>query len=178
MTKTSIWRALLASLLAAAFLVAMPTAASAQDDVESCAVDIADYEGSAIISISPLTIAPGGTVTITGEGFPPDVSVPLFFNGDEIGAPVTDEDGAFSFLYTVPADATTGTVTFEALCGAFTLTTNLTVTAGQVTPTTIPVTGSDSTGLVQVAAALLAVGALLVFVSRRQVQRRKAFTNV
>lgn len=178
MKHTSIWRTLLAALLAAAFLVALPTAASAQEEADSCAVDIADYEGTAILSVNPLEIAPGGTVTITGEGFPPNSSVPLFLNGDEIGSPVADDTGAFTFLYTLPANVTGGVITFEALCGAFTLTTNLTITVGQVTPTTIPVTGSDSTGLVQIAAALLAVGVLLVFLSRRQVQRRKAFTSV
>jgi LPXTG-motif cell wall-anchored protein len=112
--------------------------------------------------------------------------VPLSFNGEQFASPVTDEEGAFSITFTVPADIAPGVVTFTALCGAFTLTTELTVVPpGTVTtPTTLAgggsltPTGSNSTQLFQVAGALLAVGALLVFLARRQSRRRTPVVSV
>jgi hypothetical protein len=183
--RNSIWRTVVATLLVAAIAALLPTATASAQTVQTCAVDIADYEGSAILTIDPLSVQPGGTVTIGGEGFPPGSTVPLAFNGEQFASPVTDDEGAFSITFTVPADIAPGVVTFEALCGAFTLTAELTVVVGGGSvPTTIAnngnltPTGSDSTQLIQVAAALLAVGALLVFLARRQSRRRVPTVSV
>jgi hypothetical protein len=183
--RNSIWRTMLATCFVAVIAALLPTVGASAQTVETCAIDIGDYEGSALLTISPIEVEPGGTVTISGQGFPPGATVPLAFNGEEFAAPVTDEEGAFTITFTVPADIAPGVVTFEALCGAFTLTAQLTVlTPGGGVTTTIAnngnltPTGSDSTQLIQVAAALLAVGALLVFLARRQARRRVPTVSV
>jgi LPXTG-motif cell wall-anchored protein len=182
-TRNSIWRMMVAGSLVLLAAVVAPSTAGAQDAPESCAVDIGDYEGTAVITIDPLTITPGGTVTLTGSGFPPNVIVPLLFNGEQFAAPVTDETGAFSVLFTVPEDIGPGVVSFEAVCGAFTLSASLTVVEGQIPPGggggQLPGTGSDSTfELFQLAAALLLTGALLVFLARRQSKRRELHESI
>jgi LPXTG-motif cell wall-anchored protein len=170
----AIRRMMVAGLLALVGTLLFPSMATAQDAPESCEVDIADYEGTAIIEISPLTVAPGGTVTISGSGFPPNVIVPLLFNGEQFASPVTDETGAFAVQFVVPADIGAGVVTFEVVCGAFTLSANLNVAVGSVPPGQLPGTGSDSTlPLIQLSIALLAGGALLLFLARRQSRRRE-----
>lgn len=178
-TRNSIGRVLIALAVAALAVVIAPTTAGAQAEPESCEVDIGDYEGTAIISASPLEVEPGGTVTLTGAGFPPGVIVPLSVNGTVFAEPVTDAVGAFSVLYTLPADMGPGTITFEALCGAFTLSANLTVVRGGGNVTPLPTTGSDhTTELLQIAAVLLICGALLVFLSRRQSRRRQLTSSL
>jgi LPXTG-motif cell wall-anchored protein len=173
-TGNTIWRVVVVIALAAMACVLVPSAASAQGAApRPCEVDIADYEGTAIISIDPLVVAPGGTVTITGAGFPPNVIVPLLFNGTIFAEPVTDAVGGFEVVFTVPADTPPGQFTFEALCGAFTLSNDLSVVVGggQVP---LPTTGADNTmQIVQIAAVLLILGALMVFLARRQSQRRQ-----
>lgn len=183
--RNSIWRTMVATLLVAAVAALLPATMASAQEVQSCAVDIGDYEGSAILTVDPLQVQPGGTVTIAGAGFPPGSTVPLSFNGEQFASPVTDDEGAFSITFTVPADIAPGVVTFEALCGAFTLTAQLTVVAPGTTTTPTVVTGDDltptgsnSTQLFQVAGALLAVGALLVFLARRQSRRRTPVASV
>jgi hypothetical protein len=183
--RNSIWRTVVATCFVAVLGALLPTTFAGAQSVESCAINIGEYEGDAILTVSPLEVAPGGTVTISGQGFPPGSTVPLAFNGEEFASPVTDEEGAFSITFTVPADIAPGVVTFTALCGAFTLTAELTVIVGgqEVTTTLannggLTPTGSNSTQLLQVAAALLAVGALLVFLARRQARRRVPVASV
>jgi LPXTG-motif cell wall-anchored protein len=161
------------SLVAALVVFAPP--ASAQT-VESCAIDITDYEGSASVSIDNLQPQAGDTVTFVGTGFPPGLSVPLAVNGETIGAPVSDSEGDFTFSYTIPADLAPGTqLTFSATCGAFVLTQVVTITATGVTPTTVapggqplPVTGSDSGWLLRAGLALIVAGGLVVLAVRRR----------
>jgi len=171
--------------IALACLAALSVAqgpAAAQDEPEDCSVAIGDYEGSAVITVDPVTVTPGGSVTLSGFGFPPNVLVPLFFNDDPIGSPVTDENGEFTFVYTVPVDTPAGTFEFSAACGTFILTSNITITpvippTSAPVPTTqapqpLPTTGADSLPLVQIAAALIVIGGLVLFLARRQSERR------
>lgn len=180
--RNSIWRILVVTFAVALVGAFLPFNSASAQSPESCAVDIADYEGSAILTVDPLTVAPGGTVTITGAGFPPNSTVPLSFNGQQFATPVTDDLGAFTVPFTVPADTPPGPVEFEAICGAFTLTSIVQVTGTPATPPptvpggdsggTLTPTGSNSLQLVQVAAALLVAGGLLLFLARRQARRR------
>src|SRR5690606_28181886 len=143
--RNSIWRILVVTFAVALVGAFLPFNSASAQSPESCAVDIADYEGSAILTVDPLTVAPGGTVTITGAGFPPNSTVPLSFNGQQFATPVTDDLGAFSVPFTVPADTPPGPVEFEAICGAFTLTSIVQVTGTPATPPpTVP--GGDSGG--------------------------------
>lgn len=167
---------LLAMIAMALGLTALlPSVAHAQT---SCEANIADYEGSAIITVDPVSVTPGGTVVLTGTGFPPNSIVPLYFNDELIGQPVTDADGNFTFTYTIPADITSGTFEFSAACGTFILTASITITP--VVPPTqapqppLPTTGSSSTTRVaQAALALLAVGGVLVVSTRRSARHRE-----
>jgi LPXTG-motif cell wall-anchored protein len=180
-TRKSIARVAAAITLAALAVVLLPATTASAQDTQTCDVDIGDYEGTAVISVTPLEVEAGGTVTIAGAGFPPGVVVPLSVNGTVFAQPVTDATGAFSVQYTVPADMGPGTITFEALCGAFTFSTELTVIGGQgvVTTVPLPVTGTDHTmEFLQIAAVLLILGALLIFLSRRQARRRELSDSV
>lgn len=184
---STVRRLLFVTIACALVFAGAGSGAHAQDEPQDCSVAIGDYEGSAVISVDPVTVTPGGSVTITGVGFPPNVLVPLFFNDEPIGSPVTDENGAFTFVYTIPADTPAGTFEFSAACGTFILTSNITVTPippvpGPTTPITqaptqpLPTTGADSLPLVQIAGALIVVGGLVLFLTRRQHERRREGT--
>ena len=82
---------------------------------------------SASISVSPSTVAPGGTVHISGSVSPADcpvddaaipVSNASLFPPDGFG-PSTDRDssGAFELDYTVPATTPSGTYEIGLRCG-------------------------------------------------------------
>jgi len=170
------------ALLGAVLVGAMPaTGAQAQD---ACSLP-AQYQGSATFAASASHVAPGSTVVFTGAGWPANTSVPITVDGASVGSATTNASGAFSFSYTFPASTSTGSHVVSAACGAFILSQSITVSSGgSVTPSvstvsapggystgstgsTLPVTGSNSIGVAQVALALLAAGGLLVLVTRR-----------
>ncbi len=176
-TRTRTTIGLAASLVVAAVLALLAPAAAHAQTLSSCEAAITDYEGSALITIDPVTVTPGGTVTLTGTGFPPNSFIPLYFNDAEIGQATADDTGSFTFTYTVPSDVTSGSFEFSAACGTFILTAQITITP--VSPPTVPpvtqplpVTGSDSGRVAQVALTLLALGGVLVVTTRRQAKRR------
>lgn len=176
--KSTVRRLLALPLMCLIALFVAPAVTAHAQDAPDCSVAIDEYEGTAIITVDPVDVTPGGSVTLTGTGFPPGVAVPLFFNDAPIGAPVTDAEGNFSFVYTIPLDTPTGVFEFSAACGTFILTSNITISPIPVVTTTppptqpLPVTGSDSLPLLQMAAALIVVGGLIVFLTRRQHERR------
>jgi LPXTG-motif cell wall-anchored protein len=133
----------------------------------------------AAISVSPSSVAAGGTATVSGTGCAADVDVTITLGDTEAATATTDEDGAFSASVTVPSGAAPGPYTIEADgCSATVLSTTLTVTAagtgttggtGGTGGTTLPQTGSDSTEtLLRVGVVLVAAGGLLAFAARRR----------
>ena len=160
--------------LTASFLTSSP----AHAQTTPCSTNITGYEGTAVLSLSSTDVQPGQTVNILGRGFPPGSEVPLTVGGVAIGIATTDAQGSFSFPYTIPTTAPTGSLQVATTCGAFVLTSNLRVqiASNVVTnpPTTISsgnlvVTGSSLTvPLTSLAVVLIVGGGLLVLAMRRR----------
>src|SRR5699024_8449934 len=67
------------------------------------------------IAVDPDSVEQGGTTTITGEGFAPGETVTITVEGDDDTYTVeADENGEFSYTYTVPSDAPLGETTAPA----------------------------------------------------------------
>lgn len=155
--------------LALAALMFVPATADAQGE---CNIT-AEYQGTATFGTNITVVNAGDSIVFSGTGWPPNVTLELAVNGEPIGSATTDATGAWSFTYTVPANAS-GTQTATISCGSFVLSTQFSVSGTPaslqtVTPTsTLPVTGSDSLSWVQVGVALIALGAVLVLLTRRR----------
>jgi LPXTG-motif cell wall-anchored protein len=157
------------ALMAVTFgaFVLLPASAGAQGPCEITAA----YEGTATFGTNLTVVNAGDTIIFEGTGWPPNVTLDLAVNGEPVGSVVTDAAGAWSFSYTVPANAS-GTQTATVTCGSFVLSTQFSVSAPPVAvqqaPTTLPVTGSDSLSWVQIGIALIALGAVLVYLTKRR----------
>ncbi|HEX2576239.1 MAG TPA: LPXTG cell wall anchor domain-containing protein [Aquihabitans sp.] len=104
-------------LIGAVFLVATFAAPAAAQYVD--------------VVVTPGEVAPGGTVTVSGQGCPPGSTVtvtlvpgdvsgaipsPLPAGSIEVGTTTADGDGNFTLEFTVPADAEPGTYTVVTSC--------------------------------------------------------------
>lgn len=134
----------------------------------------AAYNPAATFTATPSSATPGTTVVLAGTGWPANSTIAIAVGGTAAGSATTNAAGAFSFNFAIPANAS-GTITATATCGALVLSTTIsiqpTVTLAPTTiPTgTLPVTGSNSTGLlVPVALSLVALGGLLVLAVRKR----------
>ena len=114
---------------------------------------------------------PGDTANLTGTacGEPGvEVTVTATQGGQSIviGQAVTGPDGSYTVQVTIPNSFTDGPYTLSDSCGAV-------LNVGSVTTvTTLPRTGSSSTGTMwRVAVALLAAGGLLVLTARKRSAR-------
>jgi 5'-nucleotidase len=60
-------------------------------------------------------VAPGGSVTVTDQGWQPDSTVDLSLHSTPValGTATTGDDGSFSKTVTIPADTTLGVHTIE-----------------------------------------------------------------
>lgn len=116
-------------------------------------------------------MAPGESVTVSGDGCSPGAEVTIEFRQDGVTkllATVTaDDSGAFSAVVTIPVNAQPGPALLVATCNG-----HVTVLPLEVVPGggALPVTGSSgSTGtLVGVGGALVALGAAAVYGARRR----------
>jgi LPXTG-motif cell wall-anchored protein len=161
--------ALTTMLLGAFALVSPPAQAQEACDIEAA------YQGTATFGTNLTVVSAGGEIVFEGTGWPPNVTLQISVNGQQIGSVTTNAQGSWSFTYTVPANAS-GTQTAEVSCGSFVLSTQFNVigaagpiTGGTTTP--LPVTGSDSLSWVQMGIALIALGAVLVYLTRRRSQQ-------
>jgi LPXTG-motif cell wall-anchored protein len=161
--------ALVMMVLGALALVSPP----AQAQEEACDIQAA-YQGTATFGTNLTVVSAGGEIIFEGAGWPPNVTLQLSVNGQQVGSVTTNAQGSWSFTYTVPANAT-GTQTAEISCGSFVLSTQFTISStAPVTGTTstpLPVTGSDSLSWAQMGIALIALGAVLVYLTRRRAQQ-------
>jgi hypothetical protein len=117
-------------------------------------ITILDAQGNVVV-VDPTNIAAGGTVAVTGEGFPTSTPASISIAPAGGGAPVatgsatTDADGNVpSTSVQVPASAAAGEYTVTVTVGAETGSTTLTVTAAAqlATPTGVtPGTPTDTT---------------------------------
>ncbi len=149
-------------------------ASKALSEVQNCApVESADLALPA--SVSPSTVAAGGSVTVSGSGFEPGSSLtgtlccPSSVVG--IGTVVADAAGAYSITSTIPTDAQSGTCTM-AVSGAAVGGVKLMVSFGslvvQGSGGLLPVTGSEIGTLVGVATALVLAGVGFAYAARRK----------
>jgi LPXTG-motif cell wall-anchored protein len=147
------------------------------------------------ITVTPGTVVPGGTVTITGDQCASNAIITVTLTqltsqravGDtiEVGSGQANEDGEYSVDVTIPADAEPGEYELSVFCdGSFVQSARITV-AGPSTPTTQPPappggqpstpgggdivrTGSDLNGLGLLGAALLLGGGAVLFATRNR----------
>jgi LPXTG-motif cell wall-anchored protein len=143
------------------------------------------------MAASPNTVAQGGTFQLTSSGWAPNASLTGTLNSTPVslGTFVADASGNVSQTITVPAGFAVGahTVTLTgAVTGvatAVTASVPITVVAADAatTPTTaastttvatgtLPVTGSETGGLVELGLVLVGTGAAVLGVSRRRRQ--------
>lgn len=130
------------------------------------------YPGGATLTLSAPTVPQGGILSATVAGCPPGSSVHFVLNSDPIdmGTVTADSVGSATISVTIPVGFPVGTHTVTATCGDQTLSANVQVLAQAVTATTtvsspLPITGSNTDGLVRGGVGLVAVGGLLVVLS-------------
>lgn len=172
--------ALVAALVAVLFITLPVGAAGAQSVCEANA----QYQGSATFVANVTTVAPGGTVVFSGTGWPGSSTVAININGALVGEAPTTPTGTFTFNYVVPASTPTSTLNATAGCGTFVLSQAVGVVAANTSTSAVPVATTAATGSLpvtgtqalwgaQIAIALVAVGGLLVLVSRRREGSRR-----
>jgi hypothetical protein len=137
-------------------------------------------------TITPGSVQPGGTVTVTGQGCSPGAEVTITLTegdtsaakaaGDVIATTTVtaDEDGRFNTTITVPAGTPAGVYSVDATCdGVLVGHAVIDVLDATAAPNTgagasgpIVRTGSDLTGLGMIGAALLTVGGIVLIATR------------
>jgi LPXTG-motif cell wall-anchored protein len=167
-----------AGALVAASIVPSAALAGAQsiDYGETCTLGFAP----------PSPFAAGATVTVAGDGFQPNFTTEILFDGAPVQAagataqaPVTtDAIGSFTIDIVIPADATPGPHTISARCseGALPSEFGVEILGGQVTSTTAdpggrtttPRTGSESGPLIAAGIGAILAGTAIVLASRRR----------
>lgn len=136
-------------------------------------------------NVSPGTVVAGGSLTVSGQGCEPGAEVtismveasPQRAVGDVIfTATVTaDENGNFTYTFTVPAGTPVGTYEVKAECGNGVVYSAFVDVVDATTPTTTPGggstapivrTGSDLNGLGLAGAGLITVGGIILIATR------------
>lgn len=99
------------------------------------------------ITVSPGTVGPGGTVTVTGQGCSPGEPVTISLRpsaedadraipaaGAVVATTTADENGDFSADFVIPADAQPGSYDVVVECGGITRVAGLVLVADDATP--------------------------------------------
>jgi len=142
------------------------------------------------VFVSDTTVVPGQPIVIQAGGFAPGTPVTFSIGGIVLGTVTADAGGIATLEVDVPADLAPGTYTITATGVApdgspLTVETTITVVAdadddgvadgddgvgagGVSVGGGLPRTGSDSVPLARVAAALVALGGGLLFITRRR----------
>ena len=183
-------------LLCAGLLVALPSVAGAAQAADaSCPGDPSSYVSTMLLTVTPTTAVAGDPVTISGTGYPANVSVTLTYTVGTsttvlpLGTATTNGTGDFSFPWTVPVGTTAGELHITSSACTLTKTTILAITVSKTTTTIpgghapattpgnrpagtspLPTTGSDVLPLVAGGVALLVIGSLVVLSSRKRAQ--------
>ncbi len=132
----------------------------------SCQALVPNYEGTATVTVDKTQAKPGDTVTIVGKGFPPGAEVKVSVGGTVVGTPTANDNGAFTFAFTVPGDAAAGPITVSASCEPIVI--NQTVSVLAETSGNLPKTGSNVWNEVRIGGALILIGAVLVIAVRKR----------
>lgn len=153
----------------------------------------AQYEGLCGIIVDPTNLAPGGQLSVSGQGAPPGATLELLFGSTVIASVSANNDTDGTFLFppvTIPTTTASGdySVTVrvengeafqcdgvEVLTGVVTVATR---SAGGGTSTgagstgsgssSLPATGSDSLPMAQLGALLVVFGGLAVLAARKR----------
>jgi LPXTG-motif cell wall-anchored protein len=133
------------------------------------------------ITVSDTTVVPGQPIDISAGLFVPGspASFTFFSQPVNLGTATADADGVATLSVTIPSDATPGTHTItasgtgidgEPLSVSTTVTVLADGAAGADDGATggLPRTGSDPMPIARIAAALVAVGGGLLFITRRR----------
>jgi LPXTG-motif cell wall-anchored protein len=128
---------------------------------------IEEYPPEPTVGSLVVTGPTGGVVNVSGQGCGMSETVAVTFNGAQVASLTTDPNGAFSGSFTVPAGTNPGTYPVVATNEICVLSNTVTIPAPAVRA--LAFTGSSGTiSLAWVGAAVVALGALLVFVARRR----------
>jgi LPXTG-motif cell wall-anchored protein len=120
--------------------------------------------------LSDTTPTPGQTITITGTGAGADEKVSATIDDVVIGTGVADANGNFQFSATIPTGISVGSHTVFVKCGSGgVLGVTIVVGAAGGGQGPLPTTGSSSTiPLLKLGVALIAIGAMVLALSRRR----------
>lgn len=137
------------------------------------------------------TLVAGESITVSGQGFPPNTEVIIYFKragtagrGTRLGTVMTDSNGNFTAQVRVPSFVTAGDFTITAVAGAVEQTTNVHVggtvlrhgssTTGGTTGH-LPRTGTSSiVPLTAIGAALVAAGGGVMLFTRQRPSARQS----
>lgn len=134
----------------------------------------------AAIAVGPTTVQAGGSVSITGSGFPAATAVRIELHSDPVvlGTATTDAQGALSFTATIPRSTAAGAHEVVAIAPAATARAAITVTAAATAPPTsggassgdLASTGGDNAWLLPIAvgAGILLLAGLTLALRRRR----------
>jgi hypothetical protein len=133
----------------------------------------AQYQPAAAQVLGASTVAPGGTVSVTGHGCPPNTAVTTTFDDQQVGSTTSDANGDFHETITVPSNATPGQHTITSTCGSVVLSSTITVTGaggGSTSEGSLPRTGFPVKGMVQIGLALVAAGGAALALHRSRLR--------
>ena len=156
------------TVLSTLFLVvlAAPSLAQYGTGAEACGVD-------------DTTLVPGQTITVTGSGYPANTQVTITQSpgGIELGTVTTDDNGAFSETFVIPATVTPGAYSISCTdVEGNTIGNDVTVVGAAVGGTAFTGNSLNVPLWTVLIALLLGAGAVLVVAGRRR-QRRHAITR-
>lgn len=137
-------------------------------------------------NVSPGTVVAGGSVTVSGKGCSPGAPVTITMVEGAVQRAVgdvifettitADENGEFTYTFTVPVGTPVGTYTITAECNDGVVFSATIDVVDATTPTTTPGggsttgpivrTGSDLNGLGLVGAGLITVGGIILIATR------------
>jgi membrane anchored protein len=186
-------RKLVSALAITAGLTLLAAPAWAQDDYPP------DSEQG--LTVSESTVAPGETITVSGDGAEPGATVvfrltrssaalgashalmagprlaalvrPQAQSSVGLGSTTADADGSFSATLTIPSNTAEGTYTLTATSGGVVLAT-ATIVVDAAGGGALPFTGSDVAPGLAVGATLIVAGGLLLLAVRRRRSNRVA----
>jgi hypothetical protein len=129
--------------------------------------------GGSGISVSSSTVGPGGTITATVTGMPPNTLVTFTFQSAPVvvGTAMSDASGTATLTFTIPAGIAPGVHTISASGGGVTKTITITVTGPSVPAGGGSIrakTGFDLARPLGIALVLLIVGGATIVLARRR----------
>ncbi len=154
-----------AALLIAVLALALPAGAAFAQS----------YPSTPTLTVDQPVVPPCTTVVLTGTGFLPNTVVTISVDGKVIGTVTTDDQGNYTFPYTISCSEVDGAVlTFTGNDGTTILSVSVRIEAAAVTTTTatgsLPKTGASDTTmlLIRVSVVLVAIGGILVLATSRR----------